>query len=672
MLALLRCIFLLSSLALLSAQVMHRPPPSPGSGGFNLDFENSFAGAPMLWEFVNGNTNEYQEGLDTAVFYSGSQSLRISSGTAPSSDKAYAYQDLPSSLIRGRTLHLSGAIRTSQVSNGFATLFMQVNEPATTTIVNLQPNAPSGTTGWQVYALSATVPADTTDVLFGVTLHGSGTAWFDQLSLDVNGEPVTVAIGNPTPAQIAWLQQNATPFTTLQPAVNDAELDPLKSVIGNARIVGLGEGTHGTSEFFQMKSRIVSYLARNLGFTIFAIEANMPEAYEMNDYVLNGNGDPKQLLTAMYFWTWNTQEVLDMVTWMRQFNQSGQGKIEFLGFDMQYAQVAMSDVAAFVERADPGLMSDVSSNYAVVGPAANQPFGQATPSQVTAAINAANAVWQQLAANRNQYVQQQNAADVDWAIQNAQIVLQAVTELSLGSGAYRDSQMALNVEWIASQNPNARIVLWAHDYHISRQPGSMGGALAQYFGSDYVTIGQFFHAGSYNAVNATGLGPNVAEPSFPGSMEYAFHQTGVPQQILNLHLAGDPASSWLFGTFWDRTIGAVAELGFALDSQLTKEFDTIIFFDQTNPSTLLPFPFAVLTQSLPNATVGVPYFQDLVSTYSPGPIWTVTTGSLPPGLTLLQGGILTGTPTRGGTYTFTITAAEDSSMTTAPLQITVQ
>jgi len=311
--ALMRCIFLLGSLSLLSAQVIRRPQPSSGSAGFNLDFENSFEGAPALWGFVNGNTSEYQEGLDTTVFYSGSQSLRIGSVAAPSSDKAYAYQDIPSSLIRGRTLHFSGAIRTSQVGNGFATLFVQVNEPTTAAVFNLQPNAPSGTTGWQVYDLSATVPADTTDILFGVTLHGSGTAWFDQLSLDVNGVPVSLPIGYPTPAQIAWLQQNATPLTTLQPAVNDAELDPLKGAIGTTRIVGLGEGTHGTSEFFQMKSRVVSYLARNLGFTIFAIEANMPEAYEMNDYVLNGNGDPKQLLTAMYFWTWNTQEVLDMV-----------------------------------------------------------------------------------------------------------------------------------------------------------------------------------------------------------------------------------------------------------------------------------------------------------------------------------------------------------------------
>jgi erythromycin esterase len=675
-----RFLVLLAFPMLLSAQIRydpkvgivpHRPPDS--TDAFNLDFENSFNGAPALWTFVNAGNNEYQQALDTTVSYSGSQSLRISSASAPSSDKGYSYQEIPSTLLKGHTLHLSGAIRTAQNTNGFATIFVEVDEAVNATVVNLQPNAPTATTDWQVYTVSAALPADVSDVLFGVTLHGSGTAWFDHLSIDVDGVPLALSITTPGLDQVRWLRQNATPFTSLDPAVKDAELDPLKAVIGNARVVGLGEGTHGTSEFFRMKSMIVSYLARNLGFTIFAIEANMPEAYKMNDYVLNGNGDPKQLLAGMYFWTWNTQEVLDMVTWMRQFNASGQGKIEFLGFDMQYAGVAMSNVGAFVARADPGLMGMVAANYANVAPVANQALGAASSDQVSTAIQAAQAVWRQLVSNRASYVQQQSPGDVDWAIQNAQIVVQAVT-LPSASSNYRDSQMALNVEWIATQNPNSRIVLWAHDYHISRQPSSMGEALGQYFGANYVTIGQFFHAGSYNAINSTGLGPNVAEPSFPASMEYAFHQTGVSQQILDLHLA-QPAnrdSSWLFGTFWDRTIGAVAEPGFILDSLLTKEFDAIVFFDRTNPSTLLPFPFAITTSTLPNGTVGTTYLQDLVATYSPGPTWSVVQGTLPPGLVLKPGGLLSGVPTTAGQYSFTISAFEGSASVTGSAQITIQ
>lgn len=84
-----------------------------------------------------------------------------------------------------------------------------------------------------------------------------------------------------------------------------------------------------------MKHRMVEYLATREGFTIFSIEANMPEAYRLNDFVLNGVGDPKQLLKGLYFWTWNTEEVLDMILGTREFNRSGKGRIEFTGFDMQ-------------------------------------------------------------------------------------------------------------------------------------------------------------------------------------------------------------------------------------------------------------------------------------------------------------------------------------------------
>jgi hypothetical protein len=108
-------------------------------------------------------------------------------------------------------------------------------------------------------------------------------------------------------------------------------MQALKQLIGNARIVSLGEATHGTREFFQLKHRMLEFLATEMGFTIFSIEANMPEAYRLNDYVLNGTGDPAELLRGMYFWTWNTEEVLEMIRWMRAFNASGRGRVRSPG-----------------------------------------------------------------------------------------------------------------------------------------------------------------------------------------------------------------------------------------------------------------------------------------------------------------------------------------------------
>src|SRR5258708_3116463 len=101
---------------------------------------------------------------------------------------------------------------------------------------------------------------------------------------------------------VEWISAHAVRLQTCEAGHGFADMQPLKKIIGNARIVSLGEATHGTREFFQLKHRMLEFLATEMGFTIFSIEASMPEAYRLNDFVLNGKGDPAQLLTDMYFW----------------------------------------------------------------------------------------------------------------------------------------------------------------------------------------------------------------------------------------------------------------------------------------------------------------------------------------------------------------------------------
>jgi hypothetical protein len=82
---------------------------------------------------------------------------------------------------------------------------------------------------------------------------------------------------DPDPAEIAnWLQTNAVPFDTAQPGVDYTDLMPLKDMVANARVVSLGEATHGTREFFLMKHRILEFLVKEMDFNVFAIEATWP------------------------------------------------------------------------------------------------------------------------------------------------------------------------------------------------------------------------------------------------------------------------------------------------------------------------------------------------------------------------------------------------------------
>ena len=667
--------------------------PAGAQSFLNLSFESAASNGVAAGWSTYSNGGAYQFALDGNTAVDGLRSLRIFSLTGTANQNGYAYASLPPFQAIGKTFHLSGFIRT-QGAGASASLWVTVFDASNNYLGGGNSQTVSGTTGWAHYDMYLVVPSGAAFFYFGCQLYGSGTAWFDNLSIDLDGQSF---FPDPTPQQVQWVQSNAIPFTTLDPNADFAELAPLKRMVGDAQIVGLGEGTHGTSEFFRMKSRLTSFLAREMGFTVFAIEANLPEAFRINHYITTGVGDPKELLRGMYFWTWNTQEVLDMIEWMRQYNASGQGTIQFTGFDMQTPNVAMDWVIRFVTLADPGLLATVTSTYNQVA-ALNVPTAAtaANTQQYVAAQAAAQSLHDRLQANRDKYLQTMQASEVDWAIENAAIVVQAVAwAIAPNEPGSRDVAMEANVAWLRSQAPpGTRIVLWAHNMHISREPDWMGALLARDFGASYLPFGQCFHSGTYRAIGSNRLGTFPAFDSFPGSAEYIFHQTGTPQQILDLRLtsANNPAASWPYDGIEFRSIGAGEIDGineFAPTQRLAADYDGLIFFDQTTASVELPYtqmdlavfapvvapaetlgvPYAAApapgsgtATALPSGTAGIPYIKAFMGGggYWPYRNWTLTGAALPAGLKLGTNGVLSGTPTVAGTFTFMVQTTDSS------------
>lgn len=364
-------------------------------------------------------------------------------------------------------------------------------------------------------------------------------------------------------------------------------------MIGNARIVGLGEATHGSHEIFQMKDRLVRFLASQMSFTVFAIEANMPEAYRLNEYVLYGKGDPKALIKGMYFWTWDTQEVLNMVKWMRKFNASGKGKIEFTGFDMQFPTAASQSVRDFVQQAEPGYLPTLNNAYQVVRDTytesrnAGAGFPKVKAEQWK---KAAQKIYEHLKAKRDDYLSKADVKAVDWVIQNARVVLQGA-EMFLPDGPLRDESMAENIKWITQQNPEAKIVLWAHNGHIAKSSSGttpMAAHLAKHFGKGYISLGTAFYRGEYNSNGSKGLTAYPASPACPGSIGAVFHAVGEPTFLVDLRQVTDsPKGAWLLQPHDFRLIGAVVEPDYE-SIILAKAFDLVIFIDKVTASHFLP------------------------------------------------------------------------------------
>jgi erythromycin esterase len=558
----------------------------------NLDFEDSTPdGKPKFW--MAGGLG-YQAFIDKTDVKSGEACLRLENVGA-NRTFGVATSQFPIDFARGKKLRYSGSIKTEDVEEGHAGLWWRVDKAQQPAVAfdNMADRGPKGTTDWQEYVIELDIPEDGSNINFGVILVGTGKAWFDNLQIFLDDEPYGQT--RPIPlvpkrADLKWIRKHAIPVETSDPTSDHADLLPLKEMISESRIVALGEGTHGTSEFFKMKHRIVRFLAEEMGYTAFAIEANMPEARRVNRYVLTGEGDPKKALSGLYFWTWDTSEVLAMIEWMKDYNLSGKGRMEFFGFDMQFPDVAMTNVKEFVAKADPGFVAHLEEYYQQVEEVSKAARKMRDRGQIDYAKwhDAAKQVHEYLLTQNDMYKKTFDPLEVDWAIQDALVVVQAA-EANMQGKRTRDESMAENLDWILDHTEDAKVVTWAHNGHVSKNLGtyrSMGSFLSERHGNDMIVFGFAFHEGEYTAVGKNGINVYGTSPSEPGSVEWFLKSSGIPQLVLDLREAceEDKGASWLMQELDFRSIGAMA-MDYAFSPRrITQEFDALIFFEKTTPS----------------------------------------------------------------------------------------
>jgi erythromycin esterase len=283
----------------------------------------------------------------------------------------------------------------------------------------------------------------------------------------IKGSPGPLTRSQPISPEVSvWLRDNAIPIDTTDPNSDFEDLMPLKELIGNARIVALGEATHGTHEFPEMKHRMLRFLVEELGFDTFAIEASWAETNLINNYVQTGQGDPAKLLDQYFGWTGNTQEVLDMVLWMRahNVNRGDAPLVSFYGFDTQFYEMAMEDVLAYLEQVDPDRVAEAIRLYYCFSPDRTRLYvGSSTESKAACRANL-QAVYDQLNEAESEYEARSSPEAFARALQSARVVLQVEHQVSLGEHDYlvRDQYMAENVTWLLDQaGPHGKIVLSA-------------------------------------------------------------------------------------------------------------------------------------------------------------------------------------------------------------------
>jgi erythromycin esterase len=310
------------------------------------------------------------------------------------------------------------------------------------------------------------------------------------------------------------LNQELVPLKEDPLAWSDNDLRFLDQ-ISDKSVIGLGEATHGTAEFFKAKHRTFKYLAENHNYKIFAIEADFGESLLINDAVQRSDTSEIENLmkTKMHFWTWKTEEVKDFLIWMCIYNldKSEEEKVQYIGIDCQYNTFNTDIVKAYLTMTDAPFFSYAESILDEAKTAVKTSFSSYSEDTFNKYLGRIDDLQDTLAFYKKSLIEKSSEKKYQLHERILTIIRQ-VSEVRYFSGKqnilinYRDRYMAENVAWLPDYFDGEKVVIWAHNTHISnnRNYDSMGYHLTLSFQNEYATIGFLFSRGSFTAVGLEG------------------------------------------------------------------------------------------------------------------------------------------------------------------------
>jgi erythromycin esterase len=430
----------------------------------------------------------------------------------------------------------------------------------------------------------------------GYPIHADSAAFRQSKALTIRLLPPPTAV---SPVVRAWVHRNAIPIATAEAGSGIGDLRALGSAVGSARIVGLGEATHGTHEFQTFKARMVEYLVSERGFTLLAIEEDYVKSLAVNDYVLNNAGDPERALANLDVNWWNTQEMLELVRWMRSWNadSSHPRKVSFVGTDIRSMAVPYARLMTDLAQVDPGRAARVKAK------GLDDAFVRQTVERDKMAKEALakglTIIHELLAECDGLAWPTEPAARIKF---NARLIQQFLTKYgSPNPYQVRDQVMADTVQFLlANEGPEARAILWAHNGHIGRSAlfgfQSLGGHLRKALGKNYLPVALTFGHGLFRAYAHPmdqGLEQMVYEVAgaSAASLDTAFT---VPElAIMAIDLRGIPARGPV--REWFREAHPMKGIGggfnpldpefimFEGGTQAAEAFDVFVHFTRTTP-----------------------------------------------------------------------------------------
>lgn len=418
---------------------------------------------------------------------------------------------------------------------------------------------------------------------FAVGLLGIAV-WTRTVAAQDRGEPRAQCAEQAPAALLRWAKHAAVPVLPTEPGQGFDDLRPLKQVIGNARVVGLGESLHAVHEFFEARHRLLEFLVEEMGFTAFAMETGFAESVKLHHFVLGRVDEPERWKDNWFTWGFGAEtELLALVRWMRRYNADShhERKIRFYGVDvpLTYSSplAALQPALDYLDAVDPayagsrnrkqlvGLVSQFLGSGGGVRDVSLSKYKQLPPEARDAYTGALADLVARMAQNRPDYVSRSSEEAFAWAHRHATVAVQmdagfraAAEPDGLHPRLPRDRGMADNVLWVLErEGPAGRVVFWAHNTHVQKDRErstnlsipvggvwTAGSYLASILGDEYVSIGFTYYQGapagwaSYQA--------SASEPAKCGTLDVEMTRVGLPMFVLDLRSApAGPVRDWL-------------------------------------------------------------------------------------------------------------------------------
>ena len=288
-------------------------------------------------------------------------------------------------------------------------------------------------------------------------------------------------------------------------------------VVAQARMVGLGEATHGTREFFQMKDRAFRYLVEKHNFQAFGFEADYAESIFINKYIQTGVGNIELIMkNRMHFWTWRTEEVRELYEWMLEYNSVPERtQIQYFGYDCQAYKWQPVLLELYLQPLDEELQQRIERVLYEIEQADDVSYYNTSQAQVDAWKDSLDILEQAFEEKRDEFTPVTGVFDFEvhkHLLTNVKQVLQVGYAIAISDNSvnYRDKYMAENALWFADMmGEGVKVCVWAHNAHVARNPlygggGAMGYRLKQALGPEYQVVAFGFTKGYFTAVTQRG------------------------------------------------------------------------------------------------------------------------------------------------------------------------